>query len=407
MLFPSFLWSQEESAEGFSIDDFVSLYKAKEVDEFLSRAKDIKPAMRGPKWKTMVTAMTLLKIDTLLQLPNNTLTLDEIQKMETYATYTHHLQDSQLQNKKLELGLKYLTSTLKEIDKVDPAKMSDLKKWWYLHWQSSLKLPLYAYNYLQLFSQYSPLSKFESANLITFFEGQQQQDLLIQQLLQIIYHSGLSSDLCKDPWVWNFLWADLKSFVGAMKKSDQNNFDIKIVQHYSLKCWNAAKSRLLENFHRLPEEDIHFSLHLLSLDKTLSPLQKIYIHLYYLLFEPAPSSLYNEALGTLLSLSLNEQIRTEVLKLFMQLDPLEGKVFSTESVLGLEVILRMSRSFPEYLDGYAQTCLDYLTGNKKFPTGNPTPHCLDLCKASKKQNTTFFTKPVYKLIEEKFLGQCK
>jgi hypothetical protein len=407
LIFPPYLKGQDTpQEEAFSIDDLVSLYNAGEVDEFLAKAKEIKPSIRGPKWRAMVTQFTIQKIDALLQLPSNTMSFDEVLKVETYATYSHHLKDSQLQNKKLELGIKFLTSTLKEIDKWEATKVLEIKKWWYLHWQSSLKLPLYAYNYLKLFNDYSPLSKFESTNLISFFEGQEQQDNLMQQLLQIIYHSGLAGDLCKDPWVWNFLWPNIKQFVGNLKKSDQDQFDIKIVKEFSLSCWNSTKSRLLENFHRLSEEDIHFSIHLLSLDKTLSQKQKIYIHIYYLLFEPFPSDLYNQALNTLLSLSLNESTRLEILQQFLKLDPMEGKVFTLNTAQSLEVLLRLSRSFPEYLDGYAQTCLDFLTGDKKFPAGNPTPHCVDFCRKFKQQNTSFFTKPVYKLIENKFMGQC-
>lgn len=407
LLFPPFLYSQEEQPEAFSIEDLLSLYNSGDVDEFLVRAKDIRPAIRGPKWKAMVTTFTIKKLDALLALPLNNLNLEDIQKVETYATYGHHLTESQVQNKKLELGLKFLTHSLKEINKFDNAKVLEIKKWWYAHWQSSLKLPLYAYRYLQLFDQYTPLSKFESANLVSFFESQDEQNSQAKQLLRIIYHSGLASDLCKDPWVWNYLWPDLKEFVGKMKKNEQEIFDIKIVKEYSLNCWNAAKGRLLEIFHRMPEEDIHFSLHFLAMDKTLSNQQRNFIHLYYLLFEPAPSNLYNAALNTLLSLSLTEATRLEILSQFLKLDPLEGKVFASTSTQGLEVLLRLSRSFPEYLDSYAQTCLDFLAGNKKFPSGNPTPHCLDFCRNFKKQESTFFAKPVYKHIADKFMGQCE
>ena len=146
---------------------------------------------------------------------------------------------------------------------------------------------------------------------------------------------------------------------------------------------------------------------MLSLDKTLFAKERVYIHLYYLLFGPSASPLYDNALNTLLSLSLNENLRQELLQQFLQIDPLAGKVFSLNTPQSLEVLLRFTRNFPEYLDSYAQTCLDFLSGYKKFPAGNPTPHCVDFCRKFKQPNTTFFSKPVYKLIEDKFLGQCE
>ncbi len=400
-------WAQDEKSAAFEIDDLLSLYNSGEVDEFLARAKDIRPAVRGPRWRAMVTEFTKKKLDKLLETPLMTISFEEVQKVEEYTSIAHNLNDVSLQNKKLEFGLKYLTHSLKEISSWEMPKVVELKKWWYKHWLNSTQQAIHAYRYAQLFDQYSPLSKFESVNLVAFFENQERLDAIINEMLRITYKSGLAGDLCQDPWVWNYLWVDLKSFVGKVKKSDLAEFDTKIVREYSLNCWNAAKSRVLNNFHRFSEQDIHFSLHLLSMDRTLSSQQRTFIHIFYLLFEPAASELYIKALDTLLKLSLSEANRLEVLDKFLKLDPLEGKVFASSKPEALEVLIRMSRSFPEYLDQYAQTCLDYIAGTKKFPAGNPTPHCLDFCRNFRKQDLVFFNKPVYKSIIEKYRGQCE
>lgn len=399
-------WSQDEKTPTFDIDDLLSLYNAKEIDEFLSKAKEIRPAIRGPRWRAMVTEFTKIKIDKLANTPLVAINFDEIVKAEEYATFGHHLNDLDLQNKKLDLGLKYLTYSLKEINKWDETKVKDLKKWWYKHWLNSNKQPIYAYRYAQLFDSYSPLNKFESVNLTIFFDNQDFLNQMLKELLHLTYKSGLSLSLCKDPWVWNYLWQDLKIFIGKMKKSDQADFDSKIVKEYSLNCWNAAKSKLFADFHLFPEEDIHFALHLLSMDRTLSFQQRSFIHIFYLLFEPTSSDLYINALDTLLKLSLSEKNRLDILTLLAKIDPLEGKIFSSSSSQALEVLLRMSRSFPEYLDYYAQTCYDYLAGIKKFPLGNPTPDCLAFCRSYRLQKIPFFSKPVYTNIKEKFRGQC-
>lgn len=398
---------QEEQFSSFDIDDLVSLYNSGEVDEFLSKAKDIRPAIRGPKWRQMVTNFTNKKLDTLLNVPIITLNLEEIIITETYANYGHQIKDVQLQNKKLELGLKFLTHSLAEIEKWELPQIQKLKSWWYKHWLTSNKAPLYAYRYAQLFDKYSPLSKFESVKLVSFFDHQEMIDKNINEFLKITYQSSLGSDLCGDNWVWDYLWKDIKNFVSKMKKNDSTQFDSKIVNEYSLKCWNSAKNRLFQNFHQMNAEDIHFTLHLLSLDRTLTYNQKVFIHIYYLLFEPTLSELYKNSLDILLGLSLSEKIRIEILQMLNALDPLPGKVFSNRKTISLEVLLRLSRSFPEYLDSYAQTCLDFLSGNKKFPKGNPTPNCLDFCRTYRTQDLTFFTKPVYKSIIKKYMGQCE
>lgn len=401
-------WSQEEKSTAFAIDDLLSLYNSGETDEFLSRAKDIRPAMRGPKWRAMVTELTKKKIDKLLDTPISTVTFEEILVTEEYASYSHQLKNLELQNKKLDLGIKFLTYNLSIISQWEAPKVLDLKKWWFKHWQNSPKQALHAYRYAQLFDKYSPLSKFESVNLVSFFEDQEKLNLLIKEMLHIVYKSGLAADLCRDTWVWSYLWTDLKTFVSKLKKSDQDEFDTKIVQEYSLSCWNSMKSKILNDFYTFPDEDIHLSIHLLSMDRTLAMQQKMFIHIFYLLFEPTPSDLYTNALDSLLKLSLSEKTRLEILQMLLKLDPLADKIFSSTKPQGLEVLIRMSRSFPEYIDQYAQTCLDYLTGHKKFPNGNPTPHCLDLCRNFRQQqDLLFFNKPVYKSIIEKFRGQCE
>ena len=95
-------WSQEDKPVAFEIDDLLSLYNSGEVDEFLARAKDIRPAIRGPRWRAMVTDFTKKKLDQLLITPIQILNFEEILKIEEYSSYAHHLNDSSLQNKKLE-----------------------------------------------------------------------------------------------------------------------------------------------------------------------------------------------------------------------------------------------------------------------------------------------------------------
>ena len=128
------LSAQETKENSFTIDDLVSLYNAGEIDEFLAKAKEIQPSIRGPKWRAMVAQFTIQKIESLLKLPSSIIGFEDIQKVEGYALYTHHLKNLELQNKKLELGLKYLTSVLKDIDKWEISKVLELKKWWFTHW---------------------------------------------------------------------------------------------------------------------------------------------------------------------------------------------------------------------------------------------------------------------------------
>jgi hypothetical protein len=83
----------------------------------------------------------------------------------------------------------------------------------------------------------------------------------------------------------------------------------------------------------------------------------------------------DESISILKALSKKPKKRKELLKVLEKLDPLPDKVFSLRPKVSKARLRVLNRNFPEYISLYAQTCLDYLSGNKSFPNGNPTPNC--------------------------------
>lgn len=399
--------AQEEIKPSFEPEDMLSLYNAGEIDELLDRAKEIRPSIRGPRWKSMVTEFTLKKTEKLLTKESiSSLELNTILKMEEYFNFAHNQKNPQIQDKKLELGYAYLIQFFSTIQTHSKENIIATKNWWVNHWSNSRKNPIYALKYAKFFDSYSPLSKFESLNIHTFFENQKNLDEFVLNMLRVTFKSGLAADICKDNWVWPHWWDLVKTILQPLKKKDYSLLDTILLKDFSLKCWESAKIKLIEGLHTLSVEDKYIALHFLSLDPTLAKADKVFLEIYYLLFNPTPSELYNKSLDSLLALSVDAPQREIMVGKFSKFDPLLGTVFSLKTIESFEVILRLTKHFPEYLDFYAHTCLDYLSGTKRFPNGNPTPDCLDLCKYFTKHTNNFFEKPVYKMISAKFAGQC-
>jgi hypothetical protein len=74
----------------------------------------------------------------------------------------------------------------------------------------------------------------------------------------------------------------------------------------------------------------------------------------------------------------------QIFKTLKKLDPLPGEVFSSNDKEKREAVINLFASnFPEYVDHYAKTCVNFLKGIGEFPRGNPTLYCNELYSASK------------------------
>ena len=83
----------------------------------------------------------------------------------------------------------------------------------------------------------------------------------------------------------------------------------------------------------------------------------------------------NRSLKEFAKISQNSDYRELILKRFKQFDPMPDDIFKNINKITLAKINIITKNFPELIDLYASTCLDYLTGAKQFKRGNPTPNC--------------------------------
>ena len=95
----------------------------------------------------------------------------------------------------------------------------------------------------------------------------------------------------------------------------------------------------------------------------------------------------NLSWNALKSLANNFERRQTVLRQLKSLDPLPDQLLGIPPSPEKKTLLdHLADNFPEYLDHYSQSCLDYLQGKRPFPNGNPTIHCHQIMQEAPGKN---------------------
>lgn len=71
--------------------------------------------------------------------------------------------------------------------------------------------------------------------------------------------------------------------------------------------------------------------------------------------------------------------REAIMKVLKAWHPLPGDLFTDLDLTKRRTVARhLQRFFPEYLDFYARTCVEFFGGKRRFPEGNPASNCHEL-----------------------------
>ena len=144
-------------------------------------------------------------------------------------------------------------------------------------------------------------------------------------------------------------------------------------------CWQQLHSSLRSDLFSKEVSRRQYAYWQLKWNKALDPEEEDFFLMHFFLQTPILGDTFNRAWNLLKALGQNYQRRQHILKRLSFLDPLPGKIFQTPSAQDRKIYLELlATNFPEYLDLYSTTCLNYLQGKAKFPRGNPTLECQEL-----------------------------
>ncbi|TNF29529.1 MAG: hypothetical protein EP319_07030 [Deltaproteobacteria bacterium] len=330
----------------YTIKDLEVLEQNRNAKEYLEHAHDIRPSERNDHWKKMTQHMAVVFTSKMIEgRLFNRENFQFIEKINLWPTLT---EDEFFQIKREGFHSGYFTQCLKKNEDT-VCKLELLTAW-----ASSRKDPDKAVEYLGMFKN---LDKKEEA-------------LFLSRVL----NSNISAFLCKKPVILDLT---VKRLINqAALETDAVKFKTWNEEFMNQDCWNQIRPVFDESLMGSSSYHREQSFKVLEARGDLIDIEKSVFLISYILDEPKVGRLFNLAWNELKQIGKNNNYRRRVLARMKNMDPLPGRLFHLIDENKKSILLtQLDRNFPEYLDHYSRTCLDYLEGKKEFPRGNPTPNC--------------------------------
>ena len=348
----------------YEMTDLRILNSERNFSEFFAHALDIRPSLRNDEYKNMLEEMALALLE---QLNNKTkVTPKEMALIKSISKWPLLGQNEFFNRKRDFLLLKGLNNCF--IEKKD--------------------------NCLQ------------QAKII--FTDYQHEILFSNDLIENLVLNGIAPEKLW-PFAAPLAMHPLSEFY-CSKDSFKSVIIAKMSIDFQAKLHNDCLKALKPSMQKmLTYNERHMrsiAFHYLKKINALSNKEESFYYLIEYLQNPYISSdKLEHSLNELKRIKKDPELREQLVIDLGKLDPLPGKIFSkvtdTQSLSKTRILFR---SFPEYIDTYARTCLDYLTENKVYKTGSPTPDCHGLFKQGQKldilpesmqlkyRKATYFTK---------------
>ncbi|MCO4794837.1 MAG: hypothetical protein KC493_14050 [Bacteriovoracaceae bacterium] len=334
----------------YTIQDLEALEKSLSAQEYLEHALDIRPSLRDDHWKQMTQHMGVVLAK---QLINGKITgRDKFLFIEKINIWPVLKNDEFFQIKREEFLKSYFKNCLS-----DPSNQKVCKMELLTSWVSSRKDPDRAVEYLGLFQN---LTSEEEKMFLTLITNSKVSAFLCRKKIvksKLVDHFSKKAALEDNPKI-------LKNWIEGYLNED---------------CWNQVKYVFEETLmsNKVYQKEQAFKI--LNAKREISKVDRSVFLVSYILNVPNVGRIFNMAWNELNKLGPSHNYRKRVLSKLRTLDPLPGKLFHIINSKKKEVLLdRLNKNFPEYLDHYTKTCLDYLEGLTHFPRGNPTPNCQKL-----------------------------
>ena len=343
----------------YSMKDLEFLENERNYAEFFQHAQDIRPVERGQFWQDMVKTMSHSYLRKHLAL--------DIYRKENYqvilklSAWPLLQKDLEFQQLRAQFGQGYFAQCFRY-----SSLSNQCLKQLHFYFNQGLKLPQESLNYLQLLAKQKPPLIYRPYTYI-----------------KSILQDPLKAKYCPHPPVKSALLQELGR--------------IQYPNFLALQIWvqNKISSPCLNNLAKVLKPDLHsgdFSSALLAFDllyigQKISLDDQDFFLIRNYLHSTQKGERLNLAWNTLKALARDFNRREKVLKQLKTLDPLPDHLFGIPSSREKNILIHhLAKHFPEYLDHYSRTCLQYLQGQRTFPNGNPTIYCHQIMKETQAKN---------------------
>jgi hypothetical protein len=355
----------------YSLKDLAALEKEKNFEEFLAHVNDIRPSERMKLWRDMYQSMAMEMID--YKLKTKDFSLATFKKIENLSRSNTLLNDEFFQLKRSLYAKKFFSECYSGQTKngdisVNTKQCDDeLSTFWY-------------------FSKKDPDIGLEMAKIVEKNNGKMNTWNFYQKAVS----DTLAPLYCEKPEVQRAL----------IQKVTQEVFDPEFNGEYGTllkriipdKCFVKLVNplRLVLESTQSSGLDKEISFQLLDASKNLKPIDYYYYATLYLIDEPVTGEKMNVSWKKIEELAEKYSLRMEILEKIKGANVLPDKVMRSPSNKRNKAIIHLfAKHFPEFLDYYAKSCLDYLqyknSPNRPVTTGFQCHEFLKMAK-SVKQN---------------------
>ncbi len=342
----------------YSMADLEALVASQGHQEFFQHALDIRPSERDPRWNQMVEEMGESLLRLLADKPR--LERADFHQAETLMGWAALARHEFFRQRRQDLGLRWIQQCLAgDASPTSPCWQDVLG-----FWAKDRQDPDVAPRLLALLEPH-------------FRAGTPPVPLTPYYVLRPLLLSPLAELQCKKDVVRNVLWAEARAQWARQESAMP-------LAHEG--CWTTLEPWL----HGLWRdgatlEDLVLAQAVLEARGKLDPMEKDLFQVVYLLGRPSRGETFNLAWNRVRDLGGQPARREELMGRLRAWRPLPGEVFAN---LDLEkrraVANHFKRHFPEFLDHYALTCVEFFGGKRRFPEGNPAHHCRELFETAEK-----------------------
>ncbi len=335
-------------AAPYGMADLQKLEAERSFAEFFLHAHDILPSGRTPEWNTLVETMGEAYLRQLKA--KNRLQPGDFRQMEKLMGWPVLARNEFFRQLRGEIGLQWFSQCLSKDSGPTSACWNDLQGFW----EKGRQDPDLA---VRLYATVSPFLSAESP-----VEG----SLLLAPMLK----SPLAGLQCQKPAIAGLVWEEARKFAPEDFTRSQT-----ALAHAS--CWSALLPLAQARFTKgSAMDELALARRLLQSKAALSEAQEDVFLVAYLLSTPIQGDDFNLAWNRLIALGKSAPRRERTGRTLRGWQPLPGDIFASSDAKKKTIVARhFRRYFPEYLDLYALTCVDFYGARRRFPEGNPAHHC--------------------------------
>lgn len=338
------IFTHNSYSSRYTMEDLKILVKNKNYLEFFNHAQDITPSLRDKNWKSYVNEMGLSYLENLNK--KTILTEQHLKMVYKISTWPSLNNDEFFISKRDNIFLKEIEHCSLKSNNCDKKVQQIVNDF-----QHAPDFPFKIIQVLYKKNRLNPnidliLNSFIQEDISEFYCAKEPlSELLINKLIaspELLKNNSIHSDC-------------LKSLLPKIK--------IELMTLDARK--RKAIQKILKQAKALTNKD-NIKLDLLDI------LQDVYSQLDI-----------DSILKNLKELKDSPAIREEFLGILKESHEFPDRLFETKDKKKIALIRIINRNFPELIDTYVHTCLNYLEGTKKYPKGNPTVKCHQFMETNK------------------------